>query len=139
MPTASPFTALTRTFSAVPAATSTVTPDSVARRAACTFVAIPPIPLTVPAPDASATISSEITRTSAINVAVECRRGSAVNNPSWSVSRTSRSASIRLATSAERLSLSPILISSVATTSFSLMMGTTFLSSSASSVLRAFR
>ncbi len=49
------------------------------------------------------------------------------------------SASIRFATNADRLSLSPILISSVATTSFSLMIGTTCLSSSASNVFRALR
>ena len=41
---------------------------------------------------------------------------------------------MRFATSADKLSLSPILISSVATTSFSLMIGTTCRSSSARSV-----
>ena len=44
VPTASPLTDLTRTLSVVPPATSTVTPDSVASRAACSFVVIPPVP-----------------------------------------------------------------------------------------------
>ena len=44
VPTGSPLTALTRTLSVVPPATSTVTPDSVARRAACSFVTMPPVP-----------------------------------------------------------------------------------------------
>ncbi len=64
VPTGSPLTDLTRTLSVVPPATSTVTPDSVARRAACSFVAIPPVPREVPAPAASARISSEMTGTS---------------------------------------------------------------------------
>ena len=46
---------------------------------------------------------------------------------------------MRWATSAARLSLSPTLISSTATVSFSLITGTTSKSSRASSVLRALR
>ena len=58
-------------------------------------------------------------------------RGSAVKSPGWSVSSSSRSASASNATSADRLSLSPTLISAVATASFSLMIGMMPCSSSA--------
>jgi hypothetical protein len=51
--------------------------------------------------------------------------GLAVKRPSTSVSSTSRSASISEATRALRLSLSPTLISSTATVSFSLTIGST--------------
>ena len=43
---------------------------------------MPPVPRTVPAPAASARISSVMTGTSAISVAAGCRRGSAVYKPS---------------------------------------------------------
>ena len=51
--------------------------------------------------------------------------GSQSKSPSWSVSRIRRSASIRFATRAARVSLSPKRSSSVATVSFSLMTGIT--------------
>ena len=53
-------------------------------------------------------------------------RGSAEYRPRWSVRITSASASTRLATSAPSVSLSPNLISSLTTVSFSLMTGMTF-------------
>jgi hypothetical protein len=52
-------------------------------------------------------------------------RGSAEYRPRWSVRITSASASTRLATSAPSVSLSPNLISSLTTVSFSLMTGIT--------------
>ena len=50
-------------------------------------------------------------------------RGRSVKRPSTSESTTSRSADIRIATCAARMSLSPKVISSVAVVSFSLMIG----------------
>ncbi len=52
-------------------------------------------------------------------------RGSPENKPRWSVRMTSASASTRLATSAASVSLSPNLISSLTTVSFSLITGMT--------------
>jgi len=66
-------------------------------------------------------------------------RGSAVNRPIWSVRIISASASIRLATNAPKVSLSPNLISSVTTVSFSLMIGMTPSWSSVVNVERALR
>ena len=80
--------------------------------------------------------------TSGMRVASGSRWGSAVNRPSVCPRMTSRSASTRLATMAERLSLSPKnspASSSTATTSFSLIMGTTPRSISWVRVLRTFR
>jgi hypothetical protein len=57
-------------------------------------------------------------------------RGSVVYRPRWSVRITSASASIRFATSAPSVSLSPNLISSLTTVSFSLITGTTLRPSS---------
>ncbi|MNS86903.1 hypothetical protein D3C72_1208210 [compost metagenome] len=76
---------------------------------------------------------------SSTNVAFGSLRGSAEYSPRWSVRMTSASPSIRLVTSAPSVSLSPNLISSVTTVSFSLMIGTTPSESSVSSVERAFR
>ena len=67
------------------------------------------------------------------------RRGSAVDTPSASVSSTSTSAAIRMATWAARKSLSPNEMSSVVVVSFSLITGTTSHASSLRSVWRAFR
>ena len=66
-------------------------------------------------------------------------RGSRVNRPSISLRMTSRSASMSSVIIAARLSLSPSLISSTETVSFSLMMGTIFQSRRVFRVLRAFR
>ena len=65
------------------------------------------------------------------------RFGSAVKSPLTSPSMANKSASIRLATNAERLSLSPnasIANSSTATTSFSLTIGTILLEGDSFSV-----
>ena len=71
--------------------------------------------------------------------APESSLGSALNSPGWSVRRIRCRASIMIATWAERKSLSPNVISSVAVVSFSLMTGTTCQASSRWSVWRAFR
>jgi hypothetical protein len=78
VPIRSPVSALASTSVSVPRATTTAIPDSVARRAACTFVTMPPVPRSVPAPAASATTASVMAGTSSISVAVGLRRGSAV-------------------------------------------------------------
>ncbi len=75
--------------------------------------------------------------TTGMRRASRSRAGSAVISPSTSERIISRSAPTRLATSADNVSLSPIWISSVATVSFSLMMGITPRASNASSVRRA--
>ena len=62
---------------------------------------------------------------SSIKRAAGSLRGSAEYRPGWSVRITSASASSRLATSAPSVSLSPNLISSLTTVSFSLITGTT--------------
>ncbi len=115
------------------------TPAAAAFCAACSLVAMPP---TAPAPVPFQTrrVTSAVTAsTVSITRASRSVAGSPVYSPSTSVSSTRRSASMREATSALRLSLSPTLISSTATVSFSLTMGSTPKRSSASSVLRALR
>jgi hypothetical protein len=82
---------------------------------------------------------SENSATLATRSAPGSLRGSAVNTPSASVSRSSRSAPSRIATWAARKSLLPKEISSVVVVSFSLMIGTTRQSSSLRSVWRALR
>ncbi len=77
--------------------------------------------------------------TSSINDASATCFGSAVNSPGVSVSRAMRSAPTRFDTRAARRSLSPKRISSSATASFSLTMGTTPSSSRWSRVWRACR
>ena len=100
---------------------------------------MPPVPMPEPAPPAIRSSAESPARAVCTNSAFGSRRGSAVYRPRWSVRITSRSASIRLATSAPRVSLSPTLISSVTTVSFSLMTGSTWCCNSVSSVARAFR
>ena len=102
---------------------------------------MPPVPrssLGFPADchNSSGMLGSVISLTS---VAFGLMLGSEVYNPGWSVSINSRSASIRLDTKADRLSLSPTLISSVATASFSLIIGITFCLSKARIVFLEFR
>ena len=78
-----------------------------------------------PGPPARRSSWWSISTTSSINDAAASRRGSAVNRPGASVSSTRRWAPTRWATSAASRSLSPKRISSSATASFSLTMGTT--------------
>ncbi len=100
---------------------------------------MPPLPIELPAPPAMPSSDGSPATTRGSRVADGSLRGSAVYSPCWSVRITSASASIRLVTSAPSVSLSPTLISSVTTVSFSLMIGTTPSPSSVSSVERAFR
>ena len=139
VPIDSPRASLTSTSGWRPEATTVWAPPLAARRAASTLVIIPPLPIDEPAPPAMVSSTGSPATTRSSRRACGSRRGSAVNRPDWSVRITSASASIRLVTSAPSVSLSPNLISSVTTVSFSLMIGTTPSSSSASSVERAFR
>ena len=99
------------------------------------MVTMPPVPSDVPLPPARASISGVIPSTTGMNFASALPRGSAVYSPSMSESSTSRSACTVAATMAERVSLSPMTISSVAMVSFSLMTGSAPSSSSRYRVL----
>jgi hypothetical protein len=114
-------------------------PDRAARFAASTLVSMPPRASALPTPPAMASSAGSPARPSLSNVASGFLRGSAVYNPDWSVSRTSTSASIRFATSAPSVSLSPTRISSVVTVSFSFTTGITPSASSVRRVVRALR
>ena len=114
-------------------------PDAAARLAARILVSMPPLPMLEPAPPAMRSSARSPERASCTNSAAGSLRGSAVYKPFWSVRMMSRSASIKFATSAPSVSLSPTLISSVTTVSFSLMTGSTWYCSSVSSVERALR
>ena len=124
---------------ALAGAMTVVMPDQVAMRAAANFEAMPPLPTLVPLEPATSTRSASMAFTSSINVAEGSSRGSAVSRPSVSVSSTRCVAPTRFATNAASRSLSPKRISSSATASFSLTMGTTPSASSDSSVPRACR
>ncbi len=114
-------------------------PPAVAISAATTFERIPPVPSgdvvwpIASAPSASKSVISSTSRASGSAF------GLAVKSPSTSVSSTSRSAPMSIATCAARKSLSPKEISSVVVVSFSLMTGSTRHSSSLPSVWRALR
>ncbi len=108
-------------------------------RAAASFEAMPPLPTPDRLAPARSSSTASMRATSSMSVAEASRRGSAVSSPSVSVSRTSRSAPTRLATSAASRSLSPKRISSSATASFSLTTATTPSASSAARVSRACR
>ena len=115
-------------------------PAAVAISAATTFERIPPEPSgEVVWPMSMASEAREVGRPRRRAGAAGSVRGSAVKRPSMSVSRTSRSAPMRIATCAARKSLSPKEISSVVVVSFSLMTGTTLQSSSRRRVWRALR
>src|SRR5439155_1130833 len=86
---------------------------------------LPPTEMGSPRSRASRAISSVTASTVSSLRAPVFTLGSSVESPSTSVRSTSRSASISEATSALRLSLSPTLISSTATVSFSLTIGRT--------------
>ena len=139
VPMASPCARRNSTSGSRPQAMTVLAPLPAARLAARILVSIPPRPMLVPAPPAMASSAGSPARASCTNWACGSRRGSAVYKPFWSVRITSASASTRFATNAPRVSLSPNLISSLTTVSFSLITGTTPKPSSVSSVLRAFR
>ena len=119
-----PAMASERTLSRSAAAITVLTPLHEAIRAAASLEAIPPLPR-LPAVPATCSIDSLIAAISSISVALGSIRGSAVSTPAVSVSSTKTSARSRLATSAAIRSLSPYLIASSATASFSLTTGTT--------------
>ena len=100
---------------------------------------MPPVPSKLAVPPARRSISSVTSATTEMSVAFGFLRGSSVYRPSTSERITSRSASTRCATIPARLSLSPKRISSTATVSFSLMIGTTPNPSRAVSVCRELR
>ena len=100
---------------------------------------MPPEPSAVRGLPAMASISGVMARTSGTWRAPGVSFGSAVNNPSTSLSRTQASASIICATRPASRSLSPKRISSVATVSFSLITGTTRRRNSVAMVERALR
>ena len=68
------------------------TPDQLARRAAPSFEAMPPLPRLVPVEPAETESKGSSAATLLINVASGFVRGSAVYKPGMSVSRTSTSA-----------------------------------------------
>ena len=137
VPLAAPSTALARTFSSREEQMTTGTPAPVASLAPSTFVAMPPVPLAVPAPVASASISGVTRSTYGMCFASGSLRGSAVYSPSVSVSSTSRSACTIAATWAESMSLSPSFSSAIDTVSFSFIIGTAPRASSTSSAEKA--
>ena len=121
VPTLSPATALRMTPGRRPSAITTCAPDCVASRAASIFVAMPPVPRCPAWPAAASSIAGPMRSTCSMSRASGSLAGSAVWSPAVSVRISSRSASTRFATWAERLSLSPIAaswISSIETTSF---------------------
>ena len=139
VPHNSPESALAITFSTFPLVMIIGTPETWALDAASSFDAIPPRPTPDEVPPASSLSSGVMLSTTGMRQASQLTRGSQSIRPSMSVSVIRRSALARTATSAERLSLSPSLISSTTTVSFSLIMGTTPQASSVVRVLRALR
>ena len=107
----------------VPSAIITLHPAAVAIFAASIFVFIPPEPMSDRLGPAIDSMSFVISPTTPICSASASSRGSAVYKPSMSLSKTNKSAFAISATRDANLSLSPNLISSVATVSFSLIKG----------------
>ena len=107
--------------------------------AAAILVTIPPLPKLDVWALAICSIVLFILKTSLIFFASLFLLGFLSYNPSTSLSRISKSASIIWATLAANLSLSPYLISSVATVSFSLITGITLFCKSVFIVFLALR
>ena len=114
-------------------------PAARAMRPAVSLVSIPPVPRLEPAPLAVSIRASVISRTSGTSRAAASLAGSAVYRPSISLRMIRASAWMIWVTMAERVSLSPTLISSVATVSFSFTTGMAPMPKRASKVLRTFR
>ena len=113
-----------------------VMPSRVAWPAAMILVYMPPVPREEPAPPAMRRVSSVTSSTTWISGASGFCFGFSACRPSMSVRITSASAFTMRATTADRVSLSPNSISSVATVSFSLMIGSAPRSSRRSKALR---
>ena len=124
VPSISPAISRASTCSLSPLAIRVGQPDLAAKRAARTFVTIPPRPNTPPPPAISNKRSSNA-RTEENSLALGLLRGSESNMPCWSVKIINNSAETCPATIAAKVSLSPKRISSVDTVSFSLMTGIT--------------
>ena len=139
VPIASPALKRVNTLGSRPDAITVCAPLLAARLAASILVSMPPLPMSLPAPPAIFSSSKFPAVSKVINFASLSLRGSAEYKPCWSVKITKASASIKFATSAPSVSLSPKRISSVTTVSFSLMIGITFKSSKVLSVERAFK
>jgi hypothetical protein len=140
VPTARPSATRSSTSRRRPLHSTVAAPPRAAARAASSLVVMPPRPKALADPWADCTICGVIASTTPTRGGRgRPGRGGSVYSPSTSVRITSRSAATRFTTVAERLSLSPKRISSVATVSFSLTMGTTPSSSSLSNVCRALR
>ena len=139
VPKSSPSRIRVNIFGSSPEAMSVWAPERAARRAAPSLVTMPPRPK-APAPPLTRLVKDwSVARADSIRLAAGSTRGSALSKPATSVKMIKRSASTRLATRAPKVSLSPKRISSVATVSFSLMIGTTDTSMSVFRVARAFR
>ena len=108
-----------------PSAITAISPAPVTMRAASSLLLMPPVPRELPGPSAYEAISFVISVTSPMSLAPPDFFGSAVISPSMSERMRRRSAFTRFATRALSLSLSPNLISSAETVSFSLMTGIT--------------
>jgi hypothetical protein len=122
---ASPEAMRINTSGSSPLAITTVIPQAVAILAAWILVNIPPTPSPPRLPPARENYLFIYLLYFRYQGSFGCNLGSAVYSPEISLSIINRSASIRLATIADRLSLSPNFdpwISSIAITSFSLMM-----------------
>ena len=107
-----------RIFGLAPLAITISQPPFKQISAAESLVFIPPVPSPEEVSPASASISGLISSICLISFALGSMWGSAVNNPSISDSKISKSAEMLTLTNAESVSLSPTLISSVATVSF---------------------
>ena len=114
-------------------------PAAMSTRAALIFVIMPPDPTVVPASPATSMTAWSMRSTRPMRRAPSTRCGFASYSPSMSDRMTMRSASMRQATSAASVSLSPKRICSTDTVSFSFTTGTTPSSSRRRSVSRACR
>ena len=138
MPSSSHFNKRRKTSCSEPEAMTIVQPELIAILAALILVLIPPVPIDVPAPPAIFSISGVICGTSWRRFAFLSLLGLAVYNPSISDKIIKASASTKVATVADKVSLSPIFNSSTATASFSLMIGITPMDNKAIKALREF-
>ena len=139
VPMLSPAAKRKRALGSRPQAMTVLAPDPAARLAAKILVSMPPRPMLEPAPPAISSSCGSPAWPVGMSWALGSLRGSALNRPFWSVRMTSASASTKLATKAPNVSLSPNLISSFTTVSFSLMTGNTRCANKVFKVERAFR
>ena len=139
VPSSSPLNMLLRMPRLRPLAMIVAAPARATFSAALILAAIPPVPRN-PGMELAYLMTSLFTfSTTLIGRASLWLRGSLSKRPSMSVRLIRSCESVRFVTIALRLSLSPNLISSTTTVSFSLMMGTIFHDSSVNSVFLAFR